>query len=514
MEPPRGEIDLFLLAMQEFGLFEALERHLPAEFAAIYEIARVLYDPQHPLAHRFAPLMGLLSTGQERAPEPAPTAPPLQFVAEEYDAELIRHYRDVVRIYPHQFLLPEEVFYHRLAERSLWMPVPRPPRVYGYQTHSELYAPDIRKQKVYVLLDTSASMQAHHRIQLAKAVVYVFLRRNQAELGEIFLRTFDLQIGELHHAYDRLTFERLLQTVLRLQALGQGTALEQAIVTAAEDIRRYPSLVESEILLITDGIAYVHVPRVRALLHPDIRLHVVHLGHGQVQLEAKAIEDFAYRDESETSLLYRRLADEKRHVEKQLAHASGEQQRRFLQSQLRALEQQLEAVRGQLRQQAYHHYSEALRELATVYVAVEDMPLSQLVELSPERQAALQQAAEQLLQRLQTEPTGEDLRTAAVVAEYLHVLAQCCPEAEALEKLGQQLRNHLRRLLQQGEYGTAGQSVGLSRMERQQIQLLAAMPGVSLAQLLRWLSPRWWLRRMRLWVKRLVWRLRYRVSSM
>ncbi len=509
--PPQADpVESFLLAMQEFGLFEAVERHLPAEFAAVYEIARVIEDPRHPLAHRLAPVLGLLRSG-EPAQAPAEVSPvPEHFVAEEYDAALIRHYRDVVHIYPHQFLLPEEIFYHRLAERSLWMPVPRPPRVYGYQTQADIYAPDIRKQKVYLLFDTSASMQMHHRIEVAKAIVYLFLRRNQAELGEVYLRSFDVTIGELFRAHDRLSFERLLQRVLRLQALGQGTALEQAIMTAVEDIRRSPSLVQSEILVITDGIAYLHVERLRHLLGSDIRLHAVRLGAGQLELKAKAIEDFAYRDDSESSRLYRKLLDDRRHIERQLTHASGEHHRRLLQQQLQALEQQCRVLLQQIEHHARHHYATALRELCTVYVEVEDMPLAQLISLSAEQRQALEAAARRLVEQLRTCPTGEELQKAALIAEYLRFLSSCCPEAEAFYQLSQQLRQCVEAVLREGEYQLSQQRVRLNRAERRLLAVLIAAPRFSFRQVFRWLSVRYWLRLLLVWLRGLRWRRRLR----
>ncbi len=505
-----GELGQFLLAMDEYGLFEAVERHLPAEFSAIYEIARVLQDPEHPLAERLAPLLSTFRSPQPREPESSTLGLPRQWVAEQYEAELIRHYRDVARIYPHQFLLPDEIFYHRLAERLLWMPVAQPPQVYGYQTQGDIYAPDIRKQKVYVLFDTSASMQQSHRIQLAKAIVYLFLRRNQAELGEVFLRSFDRVVGQLYHAFDRPSFERLLQTVLRFQAVGQGTLLEQAIVTAIEDIRQRPSLVQSEILLITDGIAYIHVARLRELLGEDIRLHAVRLGSAALQLQVKAVEDFAYRDDSELSRQFRSLRDEKHHLEHQLTYVSGERQRRLLEARLRAVEQQCGALLRQLEQRAQQHYATALQELCTVYVAVEDLPVEHLIQLSAERRQQLQWELEQLLQHLTASPTADELRRAAVVAEYISFLAQCCPEAAELGRLAEQLRQRLSQTVREAIYDL-GHAQGISRAEWRLVMGIARVPLFSLRQLLRWMSIRSWLRRLRLWLRRLWWRWRMRV---
>jgi len=503
------EAQRFLLAMEEYGLHEALERHLPAEFALVYEIARVLEDPDHPLTQRLAPL--LHRSIQQQLPEASapPSTVQRHFVAEEYDAELIRHLRDVVHIYPHQFLLPDEVFYHRLAERSLWMPAPRPPQVYGYKTQADQYAPDIRKQKLYVLFDTSASMQSHHRIHLAKAIVYVFLRRNQAELGEIFFRTFDLQLGERWHAYDVPSFERLLQHVLRLQAVGQGTALEHAICVAAEEIRQTPSLLQSEILLITDGIAYLHVEKLRALLGDQVRLNAIRLGSGHMEFSARTLEDFAQRDDSAPSRYFRQLQAEKRHLEHQLAYTAGEHQRRLLQNQLRALQQQIAATARQLHQRAYEHYSTALQQLCTLYIPIEDLPIEQLLCLTEAQQREWEGFAAQLLERLQQQPTLEELRRAALLAPHLELLAHLTLNGEPLRRLAQQLRRHIQQVLRAGMYGTPQQPpVRLSRAERRWLATYVSVRTAPLGALFP--SVRRWLRWFRLWLRRLLWRYRWR----
>jgi hypothetical protein len=504
------EAQRFLLAMEEYGLHEALERHLPAEFALVYEIARVLEDPDHPLTQRLAPLLHR-SIRQQQPPDASPPPSTVQrhFVAEEYDAELIRHLRDVVHIYPHQFLLPDEVFYHRLAERSLWMPAPRPPQVYGYKSQADQYAPDIRKQKLYVLFDTSASMQSHHRIHLAKAIVYVFLRRNQAELGEIFFRTFDLQLGERWHAHDVPSFERLLQHVLRLQAVGQGTALEHAICVAAEEIRQTPSLLQSEILLITDGIAYLHVEKLRALLGDQIRLNAIRLGSGHMEFSTRTLEDFAQRDDSTPSRYFRQLQAEKRHLEHQLAHTAGEHQRRLLQNQLRALEQQLAAVARQLHQRAYEHYNTALQQLCTVYIPIEDLPIEQLLHLTEARQREWEEFAARLLERLQQQPTLQELHQAALLAPHLELLSNLTPNGEPLRRLAQQLRQHIQQVLRTGMYGAPQQPpVRLSRAERRWLATYVPVRTAPLGVLLP--SVRRWLRWFRLWIRRLLWRYRWR----
>jgi hypothetical protein len=505
------EAQRFLLAMEEYGLHEALERHLPAEFALVYEIARVLEDPDHPLTQRLAPLLHR-SIRQQQPPDASPPPSTVQrhFVAEEYDAELIRHLRDVVHIYPHQFLLPDEVFYHRLAERSLWMPAPRPPQVYGYKSQADQYAPDIRKQKLYVLFDTSASMQSHHRIHLAKAIVYVFLRRNQAELGEIFFRTFDLQLGERWHAHDVPSFERLLQHVLRLQAVGQGTALEHAICVAAEEIRQTPSLLQSEILLITDGIAYLHVEKLRALLGDQIRLNAIRLGSGHMEFSARTLEDFAQRDDSTPARYFRQLQAEKRHLEHQLAHTRREYQRRLLQNQLRR-------AGAAARRCGAPAPSACLRTLqhgtaAALHRLYPHRRPAHRAATAPHRGTAagmggIRRPASGALAAA-TDPAGapSSCASGAAFGASVQPYTQWRTPPGGLRS---SLRQHIQQVLRTGMYGAPQQPpVRLSRAERRWLATYVPVRTAPLGVLLP--SVRRWLRWFRLWIRRLLWRYRWR----
>ena len=154
--------------MERYGFFDTVEKHLPEEFTIIYEIARILEDKTHSISRAMAPILELN--------DPSTTENALDQIlipnipeAKEFEADLIRSVTDVRYIYPAQHLLPEIVFLRRLAERSLWMPRARSPRNYRYQTESDRFAPDDRKQKVYILFDTSSSMRQNYRIHLAKA---------------------------------------------------------------------------------------------------------------------------------------------------------------------------------------------------------------------------------------------------------------------------------------------------------------------------------------------------------
>ena len=129
----------------------------------LYEvITRVLEDETNQLAQTLRPVLQLT--------EPGKTIPPpeqredLEIIIneqEEYEAGLIRTAQHLPRIYNYQWLLPEDVFFNRLAKKELWVPYPREPRYYSVDPDSDDYRPDRRKQKLYVLLDTSSVITSY-----------------------------------------------------------------------------------------------------------------------------------------------------------------------------------------------------------------------------------------------------------------------------------------------------------------------------------------------------------------
>ena len=112
------ETSPFFSRMEEFGFFDTVEEHLPPEFTMIYEIARIIEDQTHAIARALAPVMELESSSDQDNELDLVTVPNVP-EAKEYEADLIRSATEVRNIYPYQFLLPEEVFLQRLAERSL-----------------------------------------------------------------------------------------------------------------------------------------------------------------------------------------------------------------------------------------------------------------------------------------------------------------------------------------------------------------------------------------------------------
>ncbi|MGA1739169.1 MAG: vWA domain-containing protein, partial [Candidatus Nanopelagicaceae bacterium] len=334
------ESSAFFKQMEEFGFFDTVEEHLPDEFTMIYEIARILDSTEHGIAQALAPVM-VLSGSNDRDHSLDLHPIPQVADAEEYEADLIRSVTELQRIYPYQHLLPEPVFLQRVAERSLWMPRPRVPKNYRYQSDSDRFAPDDRKQKVYVLFDTSSSMRQHYRIHLARAITYLFLQRNQRELGTIFFRTFDLTVGELRSARDVPGYDQLISDVMHVRALGNGTALQRALEQAIDDISHESMLSDTQILVITDGVAHVDVDALRARMGSSITVNTVKIGHSRMHVDAKIIEDQVYHSSSEDAMRLRALLDQRHQLESSLRVASGNMRTESIKSQLGLVERQI-----------------------------------------------------------------------------------------------------------------------------------------------------------------------------
>ncbi len=366
------ETNAFFTRMEEFGFFDTVAEHLPEDFTIIYEIARIIEDLDNPVGRTLAPVLEL------QEPTDTQTLPELHIVphltdVKEFEADLIRSVTDVRHIYPHQFLLPETVFLQRLAERSLWMPRAKSPKNFRYQTDSEKFAPDDRKQKVYVLFDTSSSMRHHFRIHLAKAIAYLFLRSNQRELGTVFFRTFDLTIGELLTARDLPSFEELISHIMHVKAVGNGTLLQKAIQTAIEDISHESQLSSAQILVLTDGVAHIDFDTLKAQMGDSIVLNTVKIGHATMHVDAKVIEDQIYHSNSDDAIRFKQLVTQRKDIELQISTAAGSHRVGALKSQLGLLQKQIDTLTERINVHLVEHLGSEIQQLSNVYVEIDDV---------------------------------------------------------------------------------------------------------------------------------------------
>lgn len=421
-----GPYATFLAEMEILGLGADLEEALPPGFSAVFEIGRILSDPASPLASAIG--RALLLSSPVGLPAPVTTAQQPEGLVEyavpfEYEAEFIRSWSDVPYVYSWQHLLPEEVFLRRLADRTLWFPMSKAPRIRAIEGGEDDFAPTPSKQKVCVLLDTSTSMTLHHRFALAKAAALRFLRENRRNLGEVFLRTFDVDVGELHTAIDVPGYDALLRRVARQHALGNGTCLERAILTACDDIRERPALAGAEILLVTDGAAHLDEDKVRASLGSEIRLHCVKIGSAHVFATDSYVAETLEFSRAGTSRRDQRILQVRERREKLLTalrYAHDDATRQGLRNSLR----ECDAERRVLGDELKHDYGHEIERLSDVYVEVADLDTATVFRLDAETLASIEALVRAAIHQMEAVPASvESMKEAALILAHLTTLA-------------------------------------------------------------------------------------------
>jgi len=438
----------FFEHMEEFGYLRDIDEHLPPEFTAVFEIARVLEDPDSELALRLKPAMNVSTSATEEAVPRSYDWLPNRFVThgEEFEAALMRNFDDLKRILPHQYLLPEEVFMRRLSQRSLWINIPVNPVIVPFGTSGSEYAPDIFKQKVYLLLDTSTSMTSHHRFQMAKAVVYVFLKRNLRELGHVFLRTFDVDLGPLQTATDEASLRRLIHYTMRLTRMGNGTAMQRAILQAAEDIRNVSSLSGAEILMVTDGASHLDNDAIRLALGDNIRINTVKIGNAEIFADERLLAEIASRGSSPESKTLAAMEEEMRRLKRKIELTGRDASSGHLRLQMSGLVERTNRLRAELVARIGAVYGREIEQLSNVFIHVDDISADAIFTL---RESEIDEIRELLMEVESDFREGIDadtLREAALLLEHVQMLLDQGGDAEQLRRL-EEVKNRLEQLL-------------------------------------------------------------------
>ncbi len=481
----------FLEKMVEFGFFDRIEGTLPDNFTLVYEIARILEDTNHRITRTLSPIIWNDGEGTPPPRSPESTIIPNIPASEEYEANLIDSYRDIARIYPHQFLLPDTVFYQKLVERSLWMPKPRVPRNYRYQKDANTFAPDSRKQKIYILFDTSRSMQEHFRIHVAKALVYFFLKRNKQELGTIFFRTFDAEIGALHSANNAVQFDELMSFAMHVSATGAGTALSKALETAIIDIHQVATLAETEILVITDGAAHIDAEKIGNLMGENIIVNCVKIGNATIEPDPRFIDTLIKTSSSEQAQQIRKIIERKKDLEKQGYTVSAESRKNAIHGEIAHCDKMIQQLTSRLSTAVTATYGKEIEQLANVFIQVQDINAEEIFGHNEERKQTLEALAKEMVDTLQNSPSAEDLKRAAIIFDHIKLFTDHSNDAEnqSLDAINKELKSYLDKLLAES---TQKQMANVEFSEDDKIQISkllqsrrTIMQRISLMKLLR-----------------------------
>lgn len=414
----------FFVHMEEFGFFSDLTSALPENFTSVFEIARVLEDETSLLYNKLMPALTVSSSVPEKKEESRDWKPNRHVpVLQEFDVDFIKSVSEVSRILPSQHVLPDEVFMRRLARRELLRRVARTPVIRPFGNSSHEFNPNYFKQKVYLLLDTSASMLSHHRFQMAKAVAYVFLKRNLKELGHVYFRTFDRDIGELITATDITSLRALIKAMMRLNRLGNGTVMEKAILTACEDIRRDSNLSGAEILIITDGAAHLDKGRITEALGSTITVNTIKIGDAKVALDEKILHDEAARGSSPESHTLVQIEERIRHLEFEKSNASTSRSER-IEAEIRSLKGQMSRMREHVVEHMRREYGREIEVLSRVFVNVDDITADSIFHLTPEQIAKLRELVIAAEEEFRNGIDAETLKEVVILYEHISMLLQ------------------------------------------------------------------------------------------
>jgi hypothetical protein len=463
----------FFQAMEEFGFLSHIYEKLPPDFTAVFEIARVIEDEDTPLHRQLKDVLALpsliQSSHRDELVDPHHYVP----TGTEYEAELIRSHHDLARVYPNQFMLPEEIFLERLARRELWMPIAKEPKILPVSEVDEGFSFDNKKQKVYILFDTSASMNTHHRIHLAKAILYYFLKKNRAELGHISFRTLDVHVGELHTAVDVESFHALMARVLRITHLGDGTQLQKAILTAAHDIEEMEHLSGAEILVITDGAVALTEEEIRSQIDPSTVIHTIKIGHAQLFATEAQIQDLLTLGPNKDQMLVD-LVQQERDIQHHIGLSQGQDKQRGLEMALAGVRRQISERRGKLGVEIQKTYARELAALSRVYIEIDDFNETERFRADAETINDLNELALSLAVEAEEFLTPELTKKVAVLHDHIQFLIKYETDPELLEKLraiDQQLKKLISKIMGEPGHAEAGESEGDDQGEKTSVQV-------------------------------------------
>ncbi|MDT8322615.1 MAG: vWA domain-containing protein [Bacteroidota bacterium] len=467
----------FFDVMEDLGFFEHIYEDLPEDFSAVFEIARILEDETHELTRRLLPVLELQTSGGRRSGEEGGRDPQVYIDDRaEYEAGLIRSPQHLPRIYNYQWLLPEDVFFHRLAKKELWVPYTREPTYYGVDPEAEEYRPDSRKQKLYVLLDTSSSMAMKNRINLAKAIVYHFLKQNLRELGYIHLRTFDTKIGELHEAKDSASFHALLSSVMRLHTLGNGTAMARAIRQAVEDINALPQLTGTEILIITDGACALDEQEIRSMLGDRIVINTIKIGRAQLIASRSYIHDRIFEEDTAQHHVIARLQKRERELKHQYDVAESPHIKRRYEESLRALQQEMDRQVNAMTEEIVVGYGHELERLSALYLQIDDIDLPGMFDFREEQFEEIRDLFARISSELDMRCSLDELRKLALLIDHLSVLIKNTDDVQLrtrLEVLQKEVTRRLTGCIEaEMEVGGGGMFGSLSSADRNDLRFL------------------------------------------
>ena len=267
------------------GVSDTTALRLTPELLKIFYIARVLFSDTstHRIKSQVAPLFDRADIFTSR-PSPASTLethnrrPALM---DNYiNLAKITSLGDIAHLLPRDHVIyAENLFYKKLANREL-IKIDYEASAEGVASVDKFVQQEQvelkRSQKVYILFDTSTSMNGENfkKLFVSKAIALEYMRRVSREKPQLYFRTFHSEVGPLVKAATEASIHELIAHICHLQTGGgRITNIGDAIAQAIEDITSDPEMKEAEILVMTDGFGPIPDDLRQRLGH--IKLHML-----------------------------------------------------------------------------------------------------------------------------------------------------------------------------------------------------------------------------------------------
>lgn len=275
----------FLEYWDSLGFFENLKVILPPDFMLLFEIARNIFTDERSIdamtaIEEIAEEEKIYEPDREeniqvnRVDKIAP-------LGDKMEIDTFKNINDMKKALPRELAL-DELFDVKLFTKTLI--VQR-----FYESESDSFKPistqqdDAGKdanrfeQKFYLLLDRSRSMDHNMRSLFAKCIVAEFLRRKLNSKAKLFYRPFDSKPGRLYRVEKPEDFPKLVERVLLTSTGGRSTNIEAAVFQAVKDIEYEKEMMNTEILIVTDGISKINKYEMKKRLG-HIKLNVLKIG--------------------------------------------------------------------------------------------------------------------------------------------------------------------------------------------------------------------------------------------
>lgn len=212
---------------------------------------------------------------------------PVPHVSQDRTHENVKSESDLPKVVGNQHGLPEEVFNAKMEKRQL--------------LKNQDEEPESKKQLLYLLIDSSGSMDAglgygsahgtFTRGGLATVFGLSLVRKLKADGGLLYIRYFDGAPGPLHKALTPDEFDRMADFMCLDNYGGGGTDIPAALKQAVDDIVKADptdKLARAEILIITDAEScFNELPATEAVIkQKKIELSILDVSGSQSGAEA------------------------------------------------------------------------------------------------------------------------------------------------------------------------------------------------------------------------------------